>query len=80
MNAWNEQGHALEAQLGGADCRSPQSGELTPPLGSASRDALIESLTPEKRALFDSISKLRRKIGPISFDIVNALREIREDG
>jgi hypothetical protein len=33
---------------------------------------------PEKRALFAPIVDLRRRIGPVDFDVVDALREMRE--
>jgi hypothetical protein len=41
---------------------------------------LVEKLSPEKRALFEEIVALRKKIGPLKFDVVQALRELREDG
>jgi hypothetical protein len=44
------------------------------------RDELVRRMSPEKRALFEKISALRKRIGPVKFDVVEALREIREDG
>jgi hypothetical protein len=44
------------------------------------RSDLLEKLSPEKRALFEEIVALRKKIGPLKFDVVQALRELREDG
>jgi hypothetical protein len=41
---------------------------------------LLRKMTPEKRALFERITALREKIGPVNFDVVQALRELREDG
>jgi hypothetical protein len=47
---------------------------------TAKRDELLRKMSPEKRALFEKISALRERIGPVKFDVVEALREIREDG
>ncbi|QEH31973.1 hypothetical protein OJF2_04400 [Aquisphaera giovannonii] len=80
MSIANEQGHALGDRIVGLDPEAAGAIEASPPLGAADHDALIRSLTPEKRALFESIASLRRKIGPVAFDVVNALRELREDG
>lgn len=41
---------------------------------------LREKMSPEERALFDGIEALRGEIGPVKFDIVESLRELREDG
>lgn len=37
-------------------------------------------LSPEKRALFDRIRTLRDKTPPVEFNIVETLREFREQG
>ena len=44
------------------------------------KDELLRSMSPEKRDLFHKIVGLREKIGPVKFDVVEALREMREDG
>ncbi len=48
--------------------------------GTARRAELLQKLSPEKRALFEEIVALRKKIGPVGFDVVKTLRELREDG
>ena len=45
-----------------------------------SRDELLSRMTPEKRAIYEQIIALRKRIGPVDFNIVEALREMREDG
>lgn len=40
----------------------------------------LRRMSPEKRALDESIAKLRDEIGPIDFDVVEALRELRNSG
>jgi hypothetical protein len=42
------------------------------------RERLLARLTPERRALYDRIVALREEIGPVDFDIVEAIRELRE--
>lgn len=37
----------------------------------------IKRLSPKARATYDRIRKLREEIGPLDFDIVKALRELR---
>ena len=46
----------------------------------AKKAQLLQRLSPEKRALFEEIVALRKKIGPVGFDVVKTLRELREDG
>lgn len=41
---------------------------------------LLQRLSPEKRALFEEIVAIRKRIGPVNFDVVDLLRELREDG
>lgn len=41
-------------------------------------EELLRRMTPEKRTLFESIRARREEIGPVGFDIVEALREMRE--
>ena len=36
-------------------------------------------MSPESRAAYDSIRALRDEIGPLAFDLVAALRELRDD-
>ena len=40
----------------------------------------LQRLSPERRATFERIRKLREQIGPIGFNISSALREIRQGG
>lgn len=44
------------------------------------RDDLLKRMTPEKRALYERIVKLREKIGPVNMNLVEAIRELRENG
>ena len=44
------------------------------------RDDMLKRMTPEKRALYERIVKLREKIGPVNMNLVEAIRELREDG
>jgi hypothetical protein len=37
-------------------------------------------MSRENRALYESIGRLREEIGPIDFDVVGALREMRNGG
>jgi len=39
----------------------------------------LAKLSPERRATFERITELREAIGPVDFDISQALREIREE-
>ena len=41
------------------------------------RDELFRGLSPERRALFEDVRRLREQIGPIEFDVVEAIRELR---
>ena len=43
------------------------------------RDERIARMSPERRAMYEEIRKLREEIGPINFNVVEALREIRAD-
>lgn len=43
------------------------------------RDERLRRMTPEARATYDRIRTLRGEIGPIDFDIVSALRDLRDD-
>ncbi|MGH7150442.1 MAG: hypothetical protein ACREIU_07085 [Planctomycetota bacterium] len=45
-----------------------------------SRDERVLNLPPDKRLLFEGIRRLREEIGPIDFNVVDALRELREHG
>lgn len=44
------------------------------------REELLRKMSPENRALDESIEKLRKEIGPIDFDIVEELRKLRNHG
>lgn len=44
------------------------------------RDERLRRMSPDARATYDRIRKLREEIGPLDFDIVKALRELRDDG
>ncbi len=50
------------------------------PPRSAKKAELLQRLSPEKRALFEEIVALRKKIGPLKFEVVKTLRELREYG
>ncbi len=43
----------------------------------AVRTERLRRMTPARRAQHDRIVALRKEIGPIDFDIVGALRELR---
>lgn len=44
------------------------------------RNELLRRLTPERRATYERIKKLREEIGPLDFDVVEELRDLRENG
>lgn len=44
------------------------------------REELLKRMSPEKRALYERIVSSREKTEPVKFSIVEALREMREDG
>jgi hypothetical protein len=50
-----------------------------PPLPELSQEQLRRMMSPERRALSEAVSALRKKIGPMNFDVVKAIREMRED-
>jgi hypothetical protein len=50
------------------------------PPRAAKKAQLLQRLSPEKRALFEGIVALRQKIGPVKWDVVEILRELRQDG
>ena len=43
------------------------------------RDERLRRMSPEARATYERIRTLREEIGPLDFDIVKALRELRND-
>ncbi len=45
-----------------------------------SREELVRKMTPKNRELYERITALREQTGPINFDGVKAIREIRENG
>ena len=44
------------------------------------RNELLQRLSPERRATYERIRRLREEIGPLGFDIIEELRELRENG
>ena len=44
------------------------------------REERLRRMAPERRALYEAIGKLRDEIGRVDIDIVEAIRELREDG
>lgn len=49
-------------------------------LSPARHEERLRKMSPEARALDESIEKLRKEIGPIDFDIVEELRKLRNHG
>jgi hypothetical protein len=43
------------------------------------RERLLAKMTPERRALYERIIARREEIGPVDFDSVQAIRELRDD-
>lgn len=43
-------------------------------------DKRLARLSPERRLLYDRITALRDSIGPVGFDVTEALRELRSNG
>lgn len=43
------------------------------------REDRLARMTPQARASYHRIMRLRDEIGPVGFDVAQALREIRED-
>ena len=39
----------------------------------------LAKMSPENHALYKKVEALREKIGPLDFDVVEALRELRND-
>ena len=48
--------------------------------GLRSRSDRLRRMTPEKRAAYERIVKLREAIGPIDFDVTEAVQQLRQDG
>lgn len=44
------------------------------------RNGLLQRLSPERRATYERIRRLREEIGPLDFDVIEELRELRENG
>ncbi len=42
-------------------------------------EELKQQMTPEKRKMFEDLEKLRNEIGVDDFDVVQAIRELRDD-
>jgi hypothetical protein len=55
-------------------------GEATPPLATYNRSEQLRRMTPERRATYERIVKLRGEIGPIDFDISEAIQDLRQNG
>ena len=51
---------------------------LRSPLRMQLRNDRLRKMSPERRAIYERIRKLRDEIGPIDFDVVEALQELRE--
>ena len=49
-------------------------------LHSKTPEECLRSMSPERKALYERIIKRRDAIGPLDFDIVETLREIRNNG
>jgi hypothetical protein len=43
-------------------------------------DERLQRMSPDRRSLYEEIRQLRERIGAIDFDVVAALRELRENG
>lgn len=46
----------------------------------STREELLRRMSAEKRAVFERIAALRKRIGPVQINVVEALREMRKDG
>ncbi len=44
------------------------------------REELMRRLSSERKATYDRIRRLREEIGPLNFDVVEELRNLRENG
>jgi hypothetical protein len=65
---------AAESSTSATEPSSAQIGRLR------RRNELLRRLTPQRRATYDRIKKLREGIGPLELDVVKELRELRENG
>jgi hypothetical protein len=55
--------------------------EVEAPLfGLKSRTERLRQMTPERRAAYERIVKLREAIGPIDFDVSEAVQQLRQNG
>jgi hypothetical protein len=50
------------------------------PLVRSRREVLLQRMSLENRGAFERITALRKRIGTIEFDVLEALRKMREDG
>lgn len=48
-------------------------------LRSRERDERLNRMSPERKALYEDIMKLRQEIGPVDIDVSEVLREIRDE-
>jgi hypothetical protein len=48
--------------------------------GKVLREERLRRMTPERRASYERIKKLRDEIGPVDFHVVKAIRKLREVG
>jgi hypothetical protein len=48
-------------------------------LSQYSRDELMQLLTPERKPLYERIRGLREAIGELPIDVIESLRELREN-
>jgi hypothetical protein len=54
-------------------------GEETPH-ATYNRSEQLSRMTPERRATYERIVKLRGEIGPIDFDVSEAIQDLRQNG
>ena len=43
------------------------------------REERLRRMSPENRALYECIRRLREEIGPVDFDVTELIREVRGD-
>jgi hypothetical protein len=55
-------------------------GEGMPPHATYNRSEQLSRMTPERRATYERIMKLRSEIGPIDFDVSEAIQDLRQNG
>jgi hypothetical protein len=58
----------------------PRGRDEAPLFGLRSRSDRLRRMAPERRAAYERIMKLRDEIGPIDFDVSEAVQQLRRDG